>query len=368
MKAKGVIILNLDDKGIEYFLGANSPDGFFSYFDYLTDKKNISAFYIIKGGPGTGKSSFMRKIAQRLKEEGKKVILIPCSSDPYSLDAIVCSEIGIAFVDGTAPHTIDPKYPGAVDTIINLGDMWNTQTLIQHKNKIISLTDRIKASYENAYRYLSVVRRLGDDIINATHPHLQAKRLSALYQRIVKKELPKSNIGKESRITKCFLSAISYIGITSLFDRLEKENYKIYRLSDDYYISPYLTEKISVSAYHLGLDIMPCYCPLSPDSHPQHLIIPELKLAFITSNDVHPYTGEFFRNISLNRYIDSEPLRSRRARIRFDSKAMDSMLEESISCLKAAKNLHDELEEIYIAAMDFKKVDEFCDKLLKELI
>ena len=43
-----------------YFLGANSKNGFYSLYDELFAGEY--RLHIIKGGPGTGKSSFMRKI------------------------------------------------------------------------------------------------------------------------------------------------------------------------------------------------------------------------------------------------------------------------------------------------------------------
>ena len=42
---------------IQYFLGANSPQGFYSLYDQLLPTETANAIYIIKGGPGCGKST-----------------------------------------------------------------------------------------------------------------------------------------------------------------------------------------------------------------------------------------------------------------------------------------------------------------------
>ena len=47
------------------FLGANSADGFLNRF---YSKGEDLYTYIIKGGPGCGKSSFMKAVAQRAEE------------------------------------------------------------------------------------------------------------------------------------------------------------------------------------------------------------------------------------------------------------------------------------------------------------
>ena len=49
----------------KYLLGANSCEGFVSYFADNYDALSDWRAYIIKGGPGTGKSSFMKYITVR---------------------------------------------------------------------------------------------------------------------------------------------------------------------------------------------------------------------------------------------------------------------------------------------------------------
>ena len=52
------------------FLGANTPEGFISLFDELYDPAEDWRAYIIKGGPGTGKSRLMRRVADELEQAG----------------------------------------------------------------------------------------------------------------------------------------------------------------------------------------------------------------------------------------------------------------------------------------------------------
>ena len=94
------------DEKIRFFLGANSPQGFYSLYDQLINPAQARAIYILKGGPGCGKSSLMRRVAQRAEEAGDRVEYIHCSGDPDSLDAIHLPARGAAIVDGTAPHVV----------------------------------------------------------------------------------------------------------------------------------------------------------------------------------------------------------------------------------------------------------------------
>ena len=45
---------------------------------------------LVGGAPGIGKSTLLRRIAAHLEEQGETVELIHCSSDPDSLDGVIC--------------------------------------------------------------------------------------------------------------------------------------------------------------------------------------------------------------------------------------------------------------------------------------
>ena len=89
---------------IRYFLGANSPTGFYSLYDQLIDPAVAEDIFILKGGAGCGKSSLMRRVGKAMEDKGLPVEYIQCSGDPDSLDAIVIPALKTAIVDGTAPH------------------------------------------------------------------------------------------------------------------------------------------------------------------------------------------------------------------------------------------------------------------------
>ena len=68
----------------DFFLGCLSPTGFRGYFHELARQPGL-ALWLIKAGPGCGKSTLMKQLAAR----GRGVVeRIHCSSDPDSLDAV----------------------------------------------------------------------------------------------------------------------------------------------------------------------------------------------------------------------------------------------------------------------------------------
>ena len=101
------------------------PEGFISCFDHLMDDALLRRKLILKGGPGVGKSTFMRRVHAALCANGEPSTLYFCSGDPDSLDGVAVPHAGLLILDGTAPHIVDPEIPGARDSIINLGECLN---------------------------------------------------------------------------------------------------------------------------------------------------------------------------------------------------------------------------------------------------
>lgn len=93
-------------KQTHFFLGANSAEGFYGLYDQLLDAR-LYDLIILKGTPGCGKSTFMRRAAAALEERGLETVYIHCSGDPDSLDGVIFPAIGTAIVDGTAPRGMD---------------------------------------------------------------------------------------------------------------------------------------------------------------------------------------------------------------------------------------------------------------------
>ena len=88
----------------------------YSIYRDIAARTDGNIYIGVVGPVRTGKSTFMKRIAKACLDRGYKPHICPCSSDPDSLDLVVVPETKIVIMDGTAPHTIDPKYAGAVLT------------------------------------------------------------------------------------------------------------------------------------------------------------------------------------------------------------------------------------------------------------
>lgn len=89
------------------FFGAGSIHGNLCYIPQLTE--SVKKRYFIKGRAGTGKSTFLKKVAKALLEFGFDTEIYHCSFDPNSLDMVIAREIGVCLFDSTAPHEFYPE-------------------------------------------------------------------------------------------------------------------------------------------------------------------------------------------------------------------------------------------------------------------
>lgn len=145
------------------FPGSNSAYGFYSFYDQIIED-SAARIFVIKGGPGVGKSTFMQNIARELIKRGRDAEYHCCSADSKSLDGIVFPELQIACIDGTRPHVVDPKNPGAVDEIINLGEFWDEAEVIARRESILRSNREIARLYRRAYRYLAAAKLFLDEV------------------------------------------------------------------------------------------------------------------------------------------------------------------------------------------------------------
>ena len=78
-----------------FFMGANTPQGFVGFPEELYSAGEGWQVFLIKGGPGCGKSTLMRSLAHRMEEVGQETEEIRCSSDPRSLDGVIFRATGM---------------------------------------------------------------------------------------------------------------------------------------------------------------------------------------------------------------------------------------------------------------------------------
>ena len=350
-----------------WFLGANSPKGYYSKFDQLFSFSPKEKCFLIKGGPGTGKSTMLKKIASVLAEEGIETELIYCSADTDSLDAVMSYDGKIVAADATLPHAAEPKYPGVYETTVSLSDCWDEKILREHGEKIISLFDSNRGLHEEARRYISAAANLLDEAARLGLDSIHQEKAVKTAIRICSKEFGKK-LHKKGTEKQRFLSAITDKGVFFFSETPKILCKRIYILEDDAgAFSRIFLSTVRKKALEHGLDIITCRCPVFPSEKTEHVFIPELGLGFMTGNKRHKFDIVPYRTIHSARFRDDKKYSRNKLKIRFSLRFAEKLIDKAVSCMKEAKKIHDELEAYYIRAMDFLKAEEKLDKIIEEL-
>lgn len=348
----------------KYFLGCMTQQGFSTEFGKLMEEKDRFT-YILKGGAGTGKSSLMKRIADEFEKSGH-LVRFYCSSDPASLDAVYIEEMGVLMVDGTLPHVFDPVYPAVSQKIVDLGQFWNSEKLMADKDDIIAVTDKNKSLLARAKRFSVALSNVCGDSFNCSRGCIDEEKLDAFLMRFYKKILPRKGNGTGKQEIRQ-LSALTEYGCMTQTETINCYIEKYLMHDDDFACAHIVCEKTAAEAVRRGFDVILCPCHGLDNTAYEHLLIPELGLALISSTPLNKLVPEGCVKINLSRFYDKSAIARYRGRLKMNRLTMESLAEEVYETIKSAKSVHDDIEKYYIAAMDFEKLDDLAEKLISEI-
>lgn len=353
---------------VSFFFGANNRHEYVSLFKDAYNPKLDGKHYILKGGPGTGKSTLMKKIASELERKGYFVERGYCSADPLSLDIVIAPEINFSILDGTSPHTFDATYPGVTEYIVNLGEAWDKQYLKEYKTAILNLADENKLMHRKASEYMLVASQLQLENMKYCDKITDRSKLQNFAKRLCNREIPVRKGVEKGEIKKRFLSAVTPDGIVVQYDTIVALSEKIITIEDNYSVcAPFIMSYITEYAVENGYDVYACYCPIFPTAKIEHVIIPELKLCFFTETKAHSSLITEEKMIHATRFLNKEGFNEIKEKLNFNKKTQEEMLSEAVKKISVAKGIHDRLEDYYIRATDFSVIEEIGEKLCKEI-
>ncbi len=339
------------------FAAANSGKGFYSFYDQIFNRQEIKRRYIIKGGPGTGKSSFMKEIAKYARGKGLVVEYYRCSSDPESLDGIVIDG-RIAMLDGTSPHTVEPDCAGARDEIVNLGEFWDAELLANRYNDIVSISALKGNCYRKAYRFLSAameVEEINRGLVSPTVQHEKMKKAVRRLMRFI-------DDGKEFQLFTGLAASVGMKGCVR-WSTYEGEAKRLYVIDDHYHTGDLFLSYLIDAAREKKCAVRVSYQPIMP-SLPDAVLFLESGVCFVLGE----HGGrEADARINMKRFVDCDALTAIKTEYRVNQRLYDALLQSAIEALSEAGRYHFDLEQIYISCMDFdsekKFLRSFCQKI-----
>lgn len=350
------------------FPGGNTPQGFYSYYNYIISQKKAEIIFCIKGGPGSGKSTLMRSIGDYYLNKGEDVDFLWCSSDPDSIDGVMIKERKVALIDGTAPHTVDPITPGAVDEVINLGELWDANKLKNNKKDILCSMDIIKNMFEIGYYYLACASVHYDFMAKILKSIIEEEVVTEITYKVLKSiEVTDVPAPKHGDRKKLFASAITpggtKNGLESLVQNIDK--IIILRVPVGYRIES-ITGPVADALVKSGFEIEEYYCPMYPEKKLEHIVIPSKKTAVLSFNEYHNLKElDYTRTYSIDIDWKKNGIKSEIYNEQMEEAQRN--IKNAVGMLKSAKAQHDVLEKYYIDAIDFSGIEDIKKSIIKKI-
>jgi hypothetical protein len=205
----------------------------------------------------------------------------------------------------------------------------------------------MKASY-NVYRNNTIIY---ERFINKSD--LNKKTLELL------EVLPRASstgVGKNRRF---FASALTPDGPIDFTDKLLSGTIYALRARDGMGADIVLSD-IQTEANRRGFNTESFFCPLKP-SKIEHLTIPELGLSYTTSNQYHPSSLKIESEINFEEFCS--PLHTYREEIKYNDSLFEMLIGKTMETMRDSRSIHEQIEGIYITAMDFFNLDITCRQL-----
>ncbi len=339
-----------------YFAAANTPEGFISYFRDIFGVPDITKLYILGGGPGSGKSTILKRIAYEAHNREMPCEMFHCSSSPFSLDGIKLPTENVAVIDGTAPHTYDISLPGAREHFIDLGIAWNTGMLEKRVSDIKKLRDEKKRAYRRAYLHLKTYRLLEDESQRLLEPYILKEKMSKYAKSFSDKYIKK---GKDFLYDIRIQSGIGSSGCV-FFDSFEFLSSNVFRISDFRDIGYTFISMLFEEAKRKNTRCVVSFSPVD-NTKIDGIYFPD------TDTCVSFYAENFNKNINCERFCDMKSLRNIKPKFDISHKSAYSVFNEACESLKDAGSIHDSIEKLYYPCTDYSVIEGITDTLLSKI-
>ena len=356
----------MDDRHFPcFFLGANAPRGFYSCFASMYTPDDDWKCTILKGGPGSGKSTILKQTAAAAAQQGQRVEYIYCSSDPRSLDAVILPDAHRCMVDGTAPHVVEPQYPGACESLFNPGDYWDTDALYAHRTEIRALGRQIAACHRRSAAVRAALSAVASEVRLRAQEAARISELHRYAQRLAARTVRRPADGG---ITERFLSGFTPDGLLRFDPTLRVYADTVTRIDDPYgAVAPCILDALRSRAAELGAPAILCRSPLDPETL-EAVILPAERCAFVADGALTRLAFAPTHTIHARRFLDPIAHGSIRPLLRARLKTMRALSDDACAELHRALRLHDRLEAYYMEAMDFRKLTRAADGMIARFL
>ncbi len=338
---------------LQVFLGGNTAHGFHSLYAGFAERTEEDFLWVIKGGPGCGKSTFMKRLAAAAESAGLGVERVLCSGDPSSLDGIYIPALHCGYVDGTSPHVIEAALPAAGALYLDLGSFYRPEELESRRGELSALFALYREQYRRAYELLAAASAASPWRVPGLLTAETSQAVEARAAALARRHLGPDGDGRGERF--CFLSANTCAGRVSLSATAAALCPRLCTLDNELGLAPIFLERIRREARERGLAALVCPDPLEPE-RTEAVLLPERGLGFLAVTREAACGQTAWRHLRLDAMADADAVRGLRGELREAARLRRAALEAATGALARARLLHDAVERIYNPHVDFDGV------------
>ncbi|MEH6942569.1 PRK06851 family protein [Bacillus sp. JJ722] len=358
----------MTERILHYFAGGNTARGFYSLYEY--NLAGLKKLFILKGGPRTGKSTLMKNIGQYFDDKGYSLQYLHCSSDNDSIDGVIINELGVGIVEGTAPHILQPRLLGTIGQYVNIEEAWDADSLTQQTESINSLMEQIATAFQSAYDSFAKALSVHDEWEAIYIDNMDFDKADELTTEMIDKLFGKQTKQSIADVRHRFLGAATPIGAVDYVPNLTSG------LQHRYFIKgrpgsgkSTMLKKIAAQAEDRGFDVEVYHCGFDPNSLDM-VIVRDLSFAIFDSTAPHEYFPSRDGDVIIDVYercIRPGTDEDYSTDIENVSRRYRAKMNEATAHLARAKALQDDLEKMYVASMDFAKIERIQAGILKSI-
>ena len=164
------------------FATAFTPNGIVTFVDTLY--KDFKDVFILKGGPGTGKTNVLDFLSKEALKRGFYVEIFHDPLIPEKIEHILVPDLSLAIL--TSNEINNKSFKG---TEINMGDFQNPYQLDKNKPEMKASIDNFYTLLDKGIKLLSSAKTLHDDMEKHYEPNMDFTKINATTENVINKLL-----------------------------------------------------------------------------------------------------------------------------------------------------------------------------------
>ncbi|KAA8669441.1 ATPase [Clostridium sp. MT-14] len=344
-----------------FFTNGNTWGNSDLFLNFIESQKTSKKIFLLKSKSMFLKSFLMKKISEYFIKDGYDMEYYHCPCDENFLHGIIIKKLNIVLLDSSLLKTTSSPLPYEILDLEKNLDKVNFKKYIKKESYI---TTKIKNALNRSYRFIKAAKLMQEDWEYYNKSAIDYSKLTVTIENLKSKILSRVKVESSGKAKHLFATALTQDGIVSFINTLYDETGNVYVLNGDPGTGKTTTlRKIYKEALKKGLYVEVYHHPFIVDKL-EHVIIPELNTAVITSNEINKaqFNG---MQIYMNNLIDYSKIN--KIDLKEDKKNFYLFLNKSLSIMASTKALQYDLQKYFFEDIDSNTLNTACKKLLGRL-